>query len=90
MLNSVCLLVQLYRFFIKNGGLEEFHHFKIWSEKLKLMMRRVECVVDPELDKTFSKQWVQPLRSLPKMARDISQKLNIAKAILKTLFPGMN
>ncbi len=39
------------------AGLGEFHLSKIRSEEVKRMMRRVECFVDPELDKTFPKQW---------------------------------
>jgi 2-methylcitrate dehydratase PrpD len=39
------------------AGLGEFHLSKIRSEDVRQMMRKVECFVDPELDKTFPKQW---------------------------------
>jgi len=39
------------------AGLEEFHLSKIRSEEVKRMMGRVECVVEPDLEKTFPKQW---------------------------------
>lgn len=41
----------------RKAGLEEFHLSKIQSEEVKRMMRRVECVKDPDLEKTFPKQW---------------------------------
>jgi len=41
----------------RKAGLGEFHLSKINSEEVKRMMRQVECVVDPDLDKTFPKQW---------------------------------
>jgi 2-methylcitrate dehydratase PrpD len=37
----------------RRAGLGEFHLSKIRSEEVKRMMRRVECVVDPDLEKTF-------------------------------------
>ena len=41
----------------RRAGLGEFHLSKINSEEVKRMMRQVECVVDPDLDQTFPKQW---------------------------------
>jgi 2-methylcitrate dehydratase PrpD len=41
----------------RKAGLEEFHLSKIRSEEVKQMMRRVECATDPDLEKTFPKQW---------------------------------
>jgi 2-methylcitrate dehydratase PrpD len=41
----------------RKAGLGEFHLSKIRSEEVKRMMRRVECVTDPDLEKTFPKQW---------------------------------
>jgi 2-methylcitrate dehydratase PrpD len=41
----------------RKAGLGEFHLSKIRSEEVKRMMRRIECVTDPELEKTFPKQW---------------------------------
>jgi len=39
------------------AGLKEFQPSTIQSKPVKEMMRKVECVVDPELDRTFPKQW---------------------------------
>lgn len=41
----------------RKAGLEEFHLSKIRSEEVKRMMKQVECFVDPDLEKTFPKQW---------------------------------
>ena len=41
----------------RKAGLGEFQLSKIRSEEVKRMMRQVECVMDPDLDKTFPKQW---------------------------------
>jgi 2-methylcitrate dehydratase PrpD len=39
------------------AGLKEFQLSTIQSKPVKDMMRKVECIVDPELDRTFPKQW---------------------------------
>jgi 2-methylcitrate dehydratase PrpD len=39
------------------AGLKEFQPSTIQSKPVKEMMRKVECIVDPELDRTFPKQW---------------------------------
>ena len=41
----------------RKAGLGEFHLSKIRSEEVQQMMKRVECVADPDLEKTFPKQW---------------------------------
>ncbi len=41
----------------RKAGLGEFQISKIRSEEVKRMMRRVECVIDPDLDERFPKQW---------------------------------
>jgi len=41
----------------RKAGLGEFRLLKIRSEEVKQMMKRVECVTDPDLEKTFPKQW---------------------------------
>ena len=41
----------------RKAGLDEFQLSKIRSGEVKRMMRRVECVKDPDLEKTFPKQW---------------------------------
>jgi len=39
------------------AGLKEFQLSTIQSRPVREMMRKVECMVDPELDRTFPKQW---------------------------------
>ena len=39
------------------AGLNEFQLSTIKSKPVREMMRKVECTVDPELDRTFPKQW---------------------------------
>jgi 2-methylcitrate dehydratase PrpD len=39
------------------AGLKEFQLPVIQSRPVREMMRKVECVIDPELDQTFPKQW---------------------------------
>ena len=41
----------------RRAGLNEFQVPVIQSEKTRRIMERVECVVDPELEKTFPRQW---------------------------------
>ncbi len=41
----------------RKAGLDEFQLSKIQSEEVKLMMAKIECFMDPDLDKTFPKQW---------------------------------
>jgi 2-methylcitrate dehydratase PrpD len=39
------------------AGLKEFQPSTIRSKPVREMMRKVECIVDPELERTFPKQW---------------------------------
>ncbi|MFC1877231.1 MmgE/PrpD family protein [Thermodesulfobacteriota bacterium] len=39
------------------AGLNEFQPSTIQSRPVRETMRKVECIVDPELDRTFPKQW---------------------------------
>jgi 2-methylcitrate dehydratase PrpD len=39
------------------AGLKEFQPSTIRSRPVREMMQKVECIVDPELDRTFPKQW---------------------------------
>jgi 2-methylcitrate dehydratase PrpD len=39
------------------AGLEEFQPSTIRSKPIREAMRKVECIVDPELDRNFPKQW---------------------------------
>jgi len=50
----------------RKAGLEEFQLSNIRSEKVKQMMRCVECIIDPDLDRTFPKQWCATAEILTK------------------------
>lgn len=50
----------------RKAGLGEFHLSKIRSDEVKQMMRRIECVTDPDLEKTFPKQWCATAEILTK------------------------
>ncbi len=41
----------------RRAGLREFQPSKIQSEKVKAMMKKVECITDPELDRAYPQQW---------------------------------
>jgi 2-methylcitrate dehydratase PrpD len=63
----------------RKAGLREFHLSKIRSEEVKRMMRRVECVVDPDLDKTFPKQWCATAEILTKDGERYFTKIEYPK-----------
>jgi 2-methylcitrate dehydratase PrpD len=41
----------------RKAGLREFQLSVIQSQPVREMMKRVECVIDPDLERTFPKQW---------------------------------
>lgn len=41
----------------RKAGFREFQLSRIRSDEVKAMMQKVECLVNPELDRTFPKQW---------------------------------
>jgi 2-methylcitrate dehydratase PrpD len=41
----------------RRAGLDEFQLSKIRSEEVKKTMKKIKCLSDPELEKTFPKQW---------------------------------
>jgi 2-methylcitrate dehydratase PrpD len=63
----------------RKAGLGEFHLSKIRSEDVKRMMRRVECVTDPDLEKTFPKQWCATAEILTKDGKRYSAKVEYCK-----------
>jgi 2-methylcitrate dehydratase PrpD len=63
----------------RKAGLEEFHLSKIRSEEVKRMMRRVECVTDPDLEKTFPKQWGATAEILTKDGKRYFTKVDYCK-----------
>jgi len=63
----------------RKAGLEEFQLSKIRSEKVKQMMRSVECIVDPDLDRTFPKQWCATAEILTKDGKRYFTKIEYPK-----------
>jgi 2-methylcitrate dehydratase PrpD len=63
----------------RKAGLEEFQLSKIRSEEVKRVMRLVECVVDPELDITFPKQWCATAEILTKDGKRYFTKIEYCK-----------
>jgi 2-methylcitrate dehydratase PrpD len=63
----------------RKAGLGEFHLSKIRSEDVRRMMRRVECFVDPELDKTFPKQWCATAEIFTKNGKRYFTKVEYCK-----------
>jgi 2-methylcitrate dehydratase PrpD len=63
----------------RKAGLEEFQLSKIRSEKVKRMMRLVECVVDPELDRTFPRQWGATAEILTREGKKYFAKVDYCK-----------
>jgi 2-methylcitrate dehydratase PrpD len=50
----------------RRAGLNEFHPSKIRSEEVRRMMKQIEYFVDPDLDRTFPKQWGATVEILTK------------------------
>jgi 2-methylcitrate dehydratase PrpD len=63
----------------RKAGLGEFHLSKIKSEEVKRMMRQVECVVDPDLDQTFPKQWCATAEISTKDGKKYFKKIEYPK-----------
>ena len=63
----------------RKAGLGEFHLSKIRSEEVKRMMRRVECVTDPDLEKAFPKQWCATAEILTKDGKRYFTKVEYCK-----------
>ena len=63
----------------RKAGLDEFQLSKIKSEKVKRVMRLVECVVDPELDRTFPKQWGATAEILTREGKKYFAKVDYCK-----------
>jgi 2-methylcitrate dehydratase PrpD len=63
----------------RKAGLDEFHISKIRSEQVKRMMKRVECVTDPDLEKTFPKQWCATAEIFTKDGKSYFTKVEYCK-----------
>jgi len=63
----------------RKAGLREFHLSRIRSEEVKRMIRRVECVTDPDLEKTFPKQWCATAEILTKDGKRYFTKVEYCK-----------
>jgi 2-methylcitrate dehydratase PrpD len=63
----------------RKAGLGEFHLSKVRSEEVKRMMSRVDCFVDPDLEKTFPKQWCATAEILTKDGQTCFVKIEYPK-----------
>ena len=63
----------------RKAGLGEFHLSKIRSEEVKRMMRRVECVIDPDLDRTIPRQWCATAEVFTKDGKRYFTKIEYCK-----------
>ncbi|MDP2968567.1 MAG: MmgE/PrpD family protein [Deltaproteobacteria bacterium] len=63
----------------RRAGLEEFQPSVIRSEEVKRMMKRVECLVDPDLDRTFPKQWCATAEVFTKDGKRYFTKIEYCK-----------
>ena len=61
------------------AGLGEFHLSKIRSEDVRRMMRKVECFIDPDLDKTFPRQWCSTAEILTRDGKAYFTKIEYPK-----------
>jgi 2-methylcitrate dehydratase PrpD len=61
------------------AGLKEFQPSVIRSQPVREMMRKVECVVDPELEKTFPRQWRAAAEILTEGERSYSTTVEYPK-----------
>jgi len=63
----------------RKAGLDEFQLSKIKSEEVKRVVRLVECVVDPELDRTFPRQWGATAEILTREGKKYFAKVDYCK-----------
>lgn len=63
----------------RRAGLREFHLSKIRSEDVKQMMKRVECKVDPDLEKAFPIQWPATAEILTKDGKEYFTRVDYCK-----------
>ncbi len=63
----------------RKAGLREFHPSKISSREVKRMMERVECVEDPDLERTYPKQWSSKVEILTKSGKTHLTKIEYPK-----------
>jgi len=61
------------------AGLREFQLPTIQSRPVREMMRKVECFTDPELDRTFPKQWRASAEILTEDEKSYSAKVEYPK-----------
>ena len=63
----------------RRAGLQEFQLSKIRSEEVRKMMRRVEYIVDPDLDQSFPQQWGATAEILTKDGKRYFTKIEYPK-----------
>ncbi|MEJ2164578.1 MAG: MmgE/PrpD family protein [Desulfobacterales bacterium] len=61
------------------AGLKEFQPSVIRSQPVREMMRKVECSVDPELERTFPKQWRATAEILTEDGKNYSTTIEYPK-----------
>ena len=63
----------------RKAGLNEFQVPKIQSEEAKALMAKVECVTDPDLERTFPRQWCATAQISTKDGRTLFTKIEYPK-----------
>ena len=63
----------------RKAALEEFSLSKIRSKAVRQMMRKVECFIDPDLDRTFPKQWCSTAEILTRDGKTYFTKIEYSK-----------
>ncbi|MFB3886758.1 MAG: MmgE/PrpD family protein [Thermodesulfobacteriota bacterium] len=63
----------------RKAGLEEFQLRHIRSERVQQMMRRIECIEDPDLERTFPRQWCGTAEILTKDGKRYFTKIEYPK-----------
>jgi 2-methylcitrate dehydratase PrpD len=63
----------------RKAGLGEFRLSRIRSEEVKQMMKRVEYLVDPDLDRTFPKLWCATVEILTKEGKQYGARVEYCK-----------
>jgi 2-methylcitrate dehydratase PrpD len=63
----------------RKAGWNEFHLSKTRSEQVKRIMERVECIEDPELERTYPKQWCATSEILTRNGKRYFTKVEYCK-----------
>ncbi|MCX8116961.1 MAG: MmgE/PrpD family protein [Desulfobacterota bacterium] len=63
----------------RRAGLREFQPSKMKSDRVRALMRKVECTVDPELDRAYPRQWGATAEILTRDGRRYLRKIEYPK-----------